>query len=393
MFVADRCVFSKTANPSIQFVLPKKLPQRTLIEQSIDNFYNANNVSSTTDAVSNTNILVDAFNVTTTDFTPTSTSLSYTFNSTLTNGSAAGSISINPGKFGTPTQDDIYLNDGKGQRVLVANSNTSFSVYASLSTTDDAVSPIICDSGLSVYSVTWNINNAELSNSLITLSSGGSGYNANTTSVSVSAPNVVGGTQAYASANIVGGVVQSVYLTSNGSGYITTPTITITDANTTPGTGATAIINGETDKSGGNITTKYITKKVTLDANFESGDLNVYMTAYRPINTDIHVYYKILNKNDTQVFENGNWQLMTKINSSDSKFSQSRDEVIEYSFAPGTGGVEQGYVSYTGASGQVYNSFNQFAIKIVMTSSDHTYTPFVDDIRVIALPANVNPPF
>jgi hypothetical protein len=393
MFVADRCVFSTSANPSIQFVVPKKLPQRTLVEQVIDNYTNANNVSSTTDSVSNTSIYVDAFNVTTTDFTPTNTNINYSYNATLINGTAAGVKSINPGKFGTPTQDDIYLNDGKGQRVLVANSNTSFSVYASMSTTDDAVSPIICDSGLTAYSITWDINNAELSNSLITLSSGGSGYNVNTTSVSVSAPDVAGGTQAYASANIVGGVVQSVYLTSNGSGYITTPTISVVDANSSPGTGATVTVNGETSKSGGNISTKYISKKVTLDANFESGDLLVYMTAYRPVNSDIHVYYKILNKNDTQPFEDGNWQLMTKINNSSTKYSQSRTEVIEYSFAPGTAGVDQGYVTYTGASGQVYTTFNQFAIKIVMTSSDHTYTPFVDDIRVIALPSNVNPPF
>jgi hypothetical protein len=84
---------------------------------------------------------------------------------------------------------------------------------------------------------------------------------------------------------------------------------------------------------------------------------------------------------------------MTKINNSSTKYSQARTDVIEYSFAPGTAGVDQGYVTYTGASGQVYTTFNQFAIKIVMTSSDHTYTPFVDDIRVIALPSNVNPPF
>jgi hypothetical protein len=390
MFVADRCVFSTTATPSIQYVVPNKLPQRTLIDQSINYYLNANNLSGSTETISTSDVYTDAFNITTTDFIPTTTTIGYTYNATLVGGSAAGVTNINPGKFGTPTNDDIYLADGKGQRILLANSNTSFSLYTQLSTADDAVSPMVSDAGLSVYSIKWNINNAELSNSVITLTSAGTGYNANTTSVTISAPTASGGTQAYAAANVANGVIQSVYLTSNGSGYITTPTITIADANTTPGTGATVTITGETSKSGGNITAKYVTKKVVLDPTLDSGDLNVYITAYRPVNTDILVYYKILNRSDTQRFDDGSWQLMTKINNSGSLYSQTRGDTYEFTFAPGTTGTDQGYVSYTSTTGQTYTSFSQFAIKVVMTSSDHTYVPFASDLRVIALPSNVN---
>ena len=390
MFVADRCVFSTTSTPSIQYVVPNKLPQRTLIDQSINYYLNANNLSGSTETISTSDVYTDAFNITTTDFIPTTTTIGYTYNATLVGGSAAGVTNINPGKFGTPTNDDIYLADGKGQRVLLANSNTSFSLYTQLSTSDDAVSPMVSDAGLSVYSIKWNINNAELSNSVITLTSAGTGYNANTTSVTISAPTGSGGTQAYAATNVANGVIQSIYLTSNGSGYITTPTVTITDANTTPGTGATATITGETSKSGGNITAKYVTKKVVLDPTLDSGDLNVYITAYRPVNTDILVYYKILNRNDTQRFDDGSWQLMTKINNSGSLYSQTRGDTYEFTFAPGTAETSQGYVSYTSTTGQTYTSFSQFAIKVVMTSSDHTYVPFATDLRVIALPSNVN---
>lgn len=393
MFVMDRCVFNTSANPSIQFAVPKKLPQRSLIESSIAYANNANLVSSTTDSVSNTNILVDAFNVTTTDFTPTTTGITYSYNATLTNGSAAGSTIIVPGKYGTPTPDNIYLSDGKGERVLVANSNTSFLLNAQLSTTDNAVSPVISDAGLSTYAITWDINNAELSNSMITLASGGSGYNVTTTTVNVSAPDVVGGEQAYAAANISGGIVKSVWITTPGSGYISTPTITVVDANTTPGSGASIVVVGETSPNGGNINAKYITKTVTLDAGFDSGDLNVFLSAYRPVNTDINVYYKILNRNDTQKFEDGKWQLMTKTRSSGNKYSQARNDIIEYSFAPGTEGADQGYVTYTSTNGQTYTTFSQFAIKVTLTSSDNTFVPFLTDIRAIALPPNVNTTF
>jgi hypothetical protein len=146
-------------------------------------------------------------------------------------------------------------------------------------------------------------------------------------------------------------------------------------------------------KNGGNAEARYVTKKVTLDEGFDSGDLNVYLTAYRPVNTDINVYYKILNRNDTQSFDNSSWQLMTKIAGTGSKYSSNKSDLFEFKFAPGTGGVDQGYVSYTSSTGTTHTTFNQFAIKVVMTTSDTTSTPIVYDLRAIALPPNVNTSF
>ena len=391
MFVMDRCVFNTSVTPVIQYVVPKKLPQRALIDQSLDYFLNANNVSSAIDSVSNDDVLVDAFNITTTDFTPTTTNINYSYNATLSSsGLPAGTVNITPGKFGTAMADDIYLNDGKGERVLLANTTQSFSLYTTLTSDDDSVSPIISDAGLSTYAITWNIDNCSLSNSLITLTSGGSGYNVNTTTVTVSSPTGDSGAVAQAAANIANGVIQSVYFTNAGSGYITTPTITITDANSAPGTGATVIISGETSKSGGPAKTKYVTKKVVLDASLDSGDLVVYLTAYRPVNTNIMVYYKILSRNDTQAFNEGSWQLMTMTNSSQSTFSQTRGDLYEFTYAPGINNTANGYVTYTSTNGQKYTSFSQFAVKIVMTTTDKTAVPFVSDMRALALPSNVN---
>ena len=390
MFVIDRCVFNTSVNPIIQFVVPKKLPQRTLVDESVEYFLNANSVSDITNTVANTDILVDAFNITTTDLIPTTTSINYSYNASLRNGSITTTTPINPGKFATSASDNIYLNDGNGQRVLVANSTTSFSVFARLASSDNAVSPMISDAGLTAYAITWNVNNCELSNSLITIVNGGSGYNTALTSVTVSPPTGDGGIQATAAANVSGGVIQSVYLVNPGSGYIETPTVTITDANTSPGTGASVTITGETSPAGGPGLAKYLTKKVVLNAGFDSGDLILYTTAYRPVNTDIKVYYKILNRNDTQLLEDSSWQLMTMVNNSESLYSQTRDEYYEYSFAPGSGNIGQGFVQYTSQNGQTYTSFSQFAIKIVLTTTDNTAVPVLIDMRAIALPSNVN---
>ena len=393
MFVIDGCIFNTDVTPIIQHVVPQKLPQRTLVDQSLQYYLNANNVSSTTDLVTNHNVLVDAFNITTTDFIPTTTQIDYSYSASLASGDATPAVPVSPGKFGTPTQDDLYLSDGLGERVLLANTDTSFSLYTTLSSTDKYVSPIISDAGTSAYVIEWGISNCELSNNLITITSGGTGYSNNQSgnvSVSISSPTGSGGTQAYASANVANGVIQSIYITTPGSGYITTPAISISDANTTPGTGATATITGETSPYGGPGIAKYVTKKVVLDVGNDSGDLTVYVDAYRPVNTDINVYYKILNRADTQSFESGSWQLMTKINNSSSIYSQSRTDIKEFSFAPGTNGTDQGFVNYTSTNGQTYTTFSQFAVKIVLTTTDKTYTPFATSLRAIALPSNVN---
>jgi hypothetical protein len=392
MMVADQCVFSTTTSPTISYVVPKLLPQRTLIDQSVDYYTNANNVSNTLNSISNATTYVDAFNITTTDFTPTTTGISYTYNATLASGSSAGYKNVTPGKYGTSTYDDIYLNDGNGERVLLPYSNNSFTLTATLSTGDQYVTPVVSDAGLSIFAINWNINNCSLSNNLIQLTSGGSGYSNNSNlSISISAPTGTGGSQALAAANVVNGVIKSIYITNGGSGYLTTPTITISDANTTPGTGASANVIGETSKVGGPALAKYVTRPIQLAQGNDSGDLNVYLTAYRPPNTDINVYYKILNRNDTQSLNDSSWQLMTKINNSNTQFSAARTDTYEYVFAPGTAGSDQGFVSYTSTkTNQTYTTFSQFAIKIILTTTDKTAVPFVTDMRTIALPPNVN---
>ena len=81
---------------------------------------------------------------------------------------------------------------------------------------------------------------------------------------------------------------------------------------------------------------------------------------------------------------------MTMINNTVGVYSATRTDLHEYVFAPGTNNIDQGYVSYTSTSGQTYNSFSTFALKIVLTTTDNTAVPFLTDLRAIALPANIN---
>ena len=325
-----------------------------------------------------------ADDMSTTDFVPSGGTIGYTYSAMLYNGyTSTSKTTITPGKYGTPTPDNVYLNDGQGRRVLIKGAAAPFSLYATITSTDPNISPMVSDDGLSLYDIRYVINNMGLSNNVINISNGGSGYNVSTTTVTCSASDT--GAQATLGFTANAGVITGIYVNTPGSGYLTTPTITITDANSAPGTGATAVIHGETSSSGGNGYARYFTKKVVMTPGNDSGDLRVFYTAYKPAGTNVYVYYKILSASDSTPFDSTNWQLMTQINGINN-YSTSRDNLIEYECAPGVNNVANNYISYTNVNGQKYSTFIQFAIKVVLATSDNTNVPFLTDIRALALP-------
>ena len=387
MMNINRCVFDTASSPTITFTVPAGLPYRKSSSGDIRYLQDPTNVSASSNQIAGNDVEAHAFNITTTDFIPTSTGIVYNYNATLKNGNIeTGLATVTPGKYACPTAEDIYLSDGRGERILLANSSNSFSINATLSSNDNTVSPVLADDGLTLFNTQWNINNLELSNSQIVLINGGTGYNTGTpnANVVISSPDIVGGTQALAVANVVGGIVQSVYLTNPGSGYLSTPTITITGANTTP---ASASITSEFSPVGGNALCKYFTKKVVMAAGNDSQDLRVFYTAYKPIGTNIYVFYKVLNSNDTTKFDDNSWKLMTTIGQNKNVYSATRTDLYEFEAAPGTSGIADNYLTYTNINGQTYDSFIQFAIKIVMTTKDKTTVPFISELRALALPS------
>jgi hypothetical protein len=83
----------------------------------------------------------------------------------------------------------------------------------------------------------------------LTLSSGGSGY-----SGTVGTVNFTGsGAQAFATAVISGGVVQSVNLVNGGWGWLSAPTVTVTDVN---GTNGGAVLTTTVDNSASTVTSQ-----------------------------------------------------------------------------------------------------------------------------------------
>jgi hypothetical protein len=320
----------------------------------------------------------DITHLITSDVTVANTALGYEFNSeTLTSG-YVGYKPITP-------LSDYDMNDGFGTRLLNPETGEStFILSADMQTSNPDISPIIDIGRIGFLAVHNRINNLELSSKNIMVTNGGFGYS-NTGGVTAT---ITGGGGAGATAEVFvdgNGVVQDIYIVDPGFGYTETPTITINS--TSGGSGAQAVVIGETSKSGGPAICRYITRRVTLNDGFESGDLRVYLTAYRPIDSNIYVYAKFLSSSDSEAFEDKNWQLLTPVGNANF-VSINQDDYRELLFAPGTSGVPSNSISYE-SQGSSYNSFKTFAIKIVMASTNSADVPKVRDLRAIAIPSGV----
>lgn len=73
---------------------------------------------------------------------------------------------------------------------------------------------------------------------------------------------------------------------------------------------------GEINPNGGAAKAKYVSKKVVLAEGQDAEDALIYLSAYKPANTDIKVYTKILSGYDSEAFENKSWTLLNQNTSS-----------------------------------------------------------------------------
>jgi hypothetical protein len=304
------------------------------------------------------------------------TVLGYQFNSeTLTSG-YVGYKPISP-------LTDYDMNDGNGTRILNPSTGEStFILNALMQTTSGEVSPFIDISRLGFLAVNNRINDLELSNNDVVIVNGGFGY-ANSADVLVSITGG-GGSGASAEAIVEGGVITSVNIVDPGSGYTGSPTVNISTISG-GGSGAQVVIIGENAKRGGPAKARYISRRVTLNDGFDSGDIRIYLTAYKPKESQIYVYVKLLSTSDPETFDDKEWQLMTQLGNANF-VSTNNNNYRELLFAPGQNGVAQNSISYT-TNDVTYTTFRTFAVKIVMATTNSVDVPKIRDLRAIAIPS------
>lgn len=326
------------------------------------------------------NVKMDAFFFHTEDKNFAPTSLQYNYKSTANAGALAATAT-------TFMPNRNYLPD---IRQVLTSSNGSFVSLTTMASSSEYVSPVVDSTRASLTGIEYIINNAALQNTNIVITNPGYGYtNASNITVTISAPTReanspagVGVTATAAVSNVYAGQIRSIYLTNPGSGYVESPTVTISGGG---GANGAANIVGETAASGGNHLARYITRKVVLDSGFDATDLAVYLTANKQSGADIQVYYKVMASEDPdQNFDNKNWVRMIQA-SNYNTVSLNDDDYIEFKYIPtGAFSVPNIPISYTTSNG-TFSKFKVFAIKICLASTSTVNPPSLKDMRAIAL--------
>jgi len=336
------------------------------------------------------NTVYDVLQLMSTDVVIANTTVQYDFVSELESGGTHPLLPIIPN---IDYEVDI---DGYGRRILnTVTGNTTFELRVSMATNNQDVSPMIDITRLNLLTIENKINNLPLKNTGFQITNSGVGYTGNGT-VTFSYPNGAIGKGAGAAAVAVvenpgaTGVISRIELTNPGTGYITSPLITINTPATGGGTTATVLYNGEDKSLGGNADVRYLTKRVPLASGFDAGDLRVYMDAYRPPGSGILVWYKLLSESDASKFEDNTWNLMTELSDSANFVSKNVYDYGELTFAPGVygSGLADNKVLYTSSQGTTHKDFMMFQIKVVMYGQSTTAVPRFGQLRVVALPAS-----
>lgn len=144
----------------------------------------------------------------------------------------------------------------------------------------------------------------------------------------------------------------------------------------------------------GSATCKYISKRIVLADGMDAEDIKVYLSAFKPVGSEVLVYAKILNTSDTESFETKDWTLLSQVTPT-SLYSATSDEAdvkeYEYTFPstpPSTllGGAitaTTGSATLTGLS-TVFNTdlTSNSIVKVVRSSSTTDY--FISPVLSIA---------
>ena len=299
-------------------------------------------------------------------------------------------------------QDNIFLDQ---ERIVMSKSNEwryysgnkSLSVYADFESVSEKLSPVIDTIKCSILGIN-NIINGETNTSVtINYNSSNGMFNVGDTVTDLTTSAT--GTVVYSySANTTAGTIivdspigtfaasANVKNSSNTSSNIVANSVTVNIS--------TTILETEKTPSSGLALSKYVSKKVVLADGQDAEDLKIYVAAYRPAGTEIYVFAKFWNSTDGDTFDNKHWTQLTTTNSLVSSKANQND-FIEYLYelptsAPNdqTAYLNQnnsGIIRYVNRTGEIFDTYKSFSVKIVLLSNDSSIVPRLQDYRAIAV--------
>jgi len=321
---------------------------------------------------------------------PPQSSMDYSVATTISDSVLASSYIPVDSEKSIKMSSRMEINPGVSRNYVDPRSG-SLRIRANMKTSRDDIAP-----SLDLYRmraiVSRNIiNNGEISNANFFIANTGGGYTEGDTIELTSQRTGTSDSITFSvNVNSTGGIsgIWQKPGSADLTGFLDSPLANV--VSTTGNFDSDIVVLGETEPLGGNALVRYVTKDVQLEEDFDSKDISVLLTAYNPPAGTIGVYYKVKSKSDPLKFSDHNWTLMKQDTSNARATSLNGGDFREIKYVPY--GVDEDLdnpirYSYTDDADNeyVYSDFNEFAIKIVLISSDTTDVPVVKDIRAIAL--------
>ena len=135
------------------------------------------------------------------------------------------------------------------------------------------------------------------------------------------------------------------------------------------------IINNDAtgeNTNNGNAYSKHITTKVNFGDNRQAEDILIYLDAYKPSGTDIQVYTKLYNSNDSDYFDDKDWTLLQEISGNRNSSMTDLNDYVEYNYGlypyPPTLNTLSGSVSVSSGNTIVIGTGTQFNNNVTVTN-------------------------
>ena len=134
-----------------------------------------------------------------------------------------------------------------------------------------------------------------------------------------------------------------------------------------------------------NASCNFVTLPVKLQEGFNAEDFRLWITAHRPIGSDIKVYIRCKNVGDGSLLQDNPW-IQLELTEGGSYFSPStnRDDFKEFVYSvPSTALDGNNVLTYTNSQG-VFHGYNEFSLKFELSANKVNIVPRLLDIRGIA---------
>lgn len=146
-------------------------------------------------------------------------------------------------------------------------------------------------------------------------------------------------------------------------------------------------------RSAGNASSKYVSKRVVLADGQDAEDLRVYVSAYKPANTEVEIYAKFHNATDPDPFDDKNWtklELVTDRSVLSNPFN--RNDVIEFEYKVPTyhsGNAINGLFT-NGGTGVITGTSGTVNTDITVGNVVRVYQPNFPDNHFVAVVTAAN---